>query len=103
MACAFALLLAACASEPIGQGGLLDFLDDGRTLRQDVLLKFGDPSAQYEGDRILTYRLAQDKAGYFLAGGARSDWSVAPFSLVLVFDDAGVLRRHSLVQVRPAK
>lgn len=50
----------------MGQRDLLDFLEDGRTTREDALLALGDPSASYETGRILTYRLARDDGGYFL-------------------------------------
>lgn len=103
LAVLLAALLSACATPPNGRSDLLDFLADGRTQREEVILRLGDPAAQYEGNRIQTWRLAKDDGGYFLAGGPRSDWSAAPYSLVLVFDASGVLERHSLVQVRPGK
>ncbi len=54
------LLLAACASAPEGHKDVLDFLNDGVTRREDVLLKLGAPTAQYEDSRILAYRLGKD-------------------------------------------
>jgi hypothetical protein len=95
-------VLAAC-STPVGHKDLLDFLSDGLTRREDVLLKLGEPSARFEESRIVTYRLGRDDGGYFPAGGPRSDWSAAPYSLVLVFDSNGILTRHSLVEVQPAR
>jgi len=102
-----AVALSACAgphvNRDIGRKDLLDFLSDGVTRREDVMLKLGEPSAQYEASRILTYRLGKDDTGYFPASGPRSDWSATPYSLVLVFDSAGVLARHSLVGVHVPK
>jgi len=96
-------VLAACSTPPVGHQDLLAFLSDGLTRREDVLLKLGEPSARFEEARIVTYRLGRDDGGYFPAGGARSDWSAAPYSLVLVFDSNGILTRHSLVEVQPAR
>jgi hypothetical protein len=93
------LLLAACASEPVGHKDLLDFLNDGVTRREDVQLKLGVPSAQYEGSRILAYRLRKDAGGYILVE-RRDDWYMVRYDLILVFDGDGVLRRHSIVEVR---
>ena len=96
-------VLAACSTPPVGHKDLLDFLSDGLTRREDVLLKLGEPSARFEESRIVTYRLGKDDGGYFPAGGPRSDWSAAPYSLVLVFDSNGILTRHSVVEVQPAR
>lgn len=94
-----AVFLAACVSAPIGQGGLLDFIQDGQTTKEDVLLRLGEPNALYEDARILTYRLSQDEKGWILLGPTKG-WSEAFVNLVLVFDSQGVLRRHSQVKVR---
>jgi hypothetical protein len=41
-----------------------------------------------------------DKAdGYFVREACTTNWFAVRFSLVLVFDPAEVLQRHSLVQV----
>jgi hypothetical protein len=93
------LVFAACATAPVGRRDLLDFLDDGATLREDVHLHLGEPSARYEGSRIYAYRLAKDEAGYVIVG-RRDNWAGVQYNLMLVFDGGGVLRRHSLVEVR---
>jgi hypothetical protein len=38
----------------------LSLLEDGKTTKQDILLKFGIPSSQFEGERIFTYRIEFD-------------------------------------------
>ena len=92
-------LLAGCASQPIGKHDLVNFLSSGQTDRDEIYLKLGDPSAIYEGGRIVTYRLAKDEGGYFLLQKGPGFQSVI-YSLVLVFDETGKLARHALVQVR---
>lgn len=94
-----AAFLAGCVSVPVGQGDLLDFIHDGQTTKEDVLLKLGEPNALYEESRILTYRLSQDEKGWILLGPTKG-WGEAFVNLVLVFDAQGVLRRHSQVKVR---
>lgn len=96
---AICLFLAACASAPVGDKSLLDFLNDGVTRREDVYLKLGEPTAQFDASRIVAYRLAHDEGGYSLVG-RRADWRGVRYNLVLVFDTGGVLRRHALVEVR---
>lgn len=97
---AVCFLLAACASQPIGHKDMLDFLSDGTTRREEVQLKLGEPSAQYESSRMLAYRLGEDQGGYVLIGRG-DNWRGVRYSLILLFDADGVLRRHSLVEVRP--
>ncbi len=104
------LVLAGCASAPPnpprGDPNLLAFLADGRTTRTDAILTLGQPSGSFESERILTYRLGlePENSGYYVVERERSlsgwpTWIAAKFSLVLVFDENGVLQRHSLVRV----
>jgi hypothetical protein len=79
---------------------LLQFLQDGQTTKETVMLRLGQPSATLEAERFLTYRLGQDpKHGYFLLERAPAGWFGVKYNLVLVFDPPGILRRHSLVEV----
>ena len=48
---------------------------------------------------MLTYRLGRDDGGYFLLARTVGFQNVT-YSLVLAFDEAGLLRRHSLVSVK---
>lgn len=93
-------LIAGCASTPAGRGDLLDFIADGRTRREELLLKFGEPSASFEDARIVAYRLRRDDGGYLLSRW-RENWAGVHYSLVLVFDAGGLLQRHALVTVNP--
>lgn len=92
------LVFAACATQPTGREDLLDFLSDGVTRRDYALLKLGEPSAKYESSRILAYRLRKDEEGYVLIT-RRDNWYGVQYSLILVFDDQGILNNHALVQV----
>jgi hypothetical protein len=89
----------------------LRFVRDGQTTREEVLLKMGTPTGQFEGDRILTYRLAPsgNLSGYDVYArelmqppGRAQNYAPVDFSLVLVFGPDGVLRRHSVVPLKNA-
>ena len=101
---------AGCESQPPTaaqlEQGPLAFLHDGQTTKEDVLLKLGVPTAQFEGERILTYRLVADAQGMHVvgrehvkAGQDSSSHEIAEYSLVLVFE-GNALGRHSLVPDR---
>jgi hypothetical protein len=93
------LLAAACADRPLkGQRGLIDFIRDDVTTRQEVLARLGEPGASYERKRVLTYRLGRDAGGDYVFRN-KSDWNGVCSNLVLAMDGNGVLRQHSLVQV----
>jgi hypothetical protein len=92
-------LLASCAEPtPSGQMGLLDFIQDGKTTTQEIVLHLGDPGATYENERVLTYRLGHDKGGYYVFQN-KTDWNGVCSNLVLALDGNNRLRQHSLVQV----
>jgi hypothetical protein len=97
-------LATGCATPPIpgASQDLLKFLHIGATTRQEVLLKLGQPSAAFEQEKILTYRLGEDnRQGYFVVSPkAALPWQTVRYSLVLVFDTNGMLQSQSLVEVQ---
>jgi len=103
------LTLVGCAttSTPLkGRADLLNFLTDDKTTREEVIVTLGQPAGRFEAEKILTYRLGYEPKnnGYYLVereptASGWPTWTAAKFSLVLVFDDAGILRKHSLVKV----
>jgi hypothetical protein len=85
----------------------LAFLRDGETTREEILLKFGDPTGIFEDGRILTFRLEASETAvipvrreYDRDLPGVTHWRLANLSLVAVFDDKNVLRRHALVPVK---
>ncbi len=107
----FGLVLGvACVSPSVRQEkarafetGLLGPIEDGRTTRQEVLLRLGSPSSAFEGGRILTYDFVVDLDGEWRRAGSgrASDWAYPhprTASLVLVFGPDDRLVRHSLVK-----
>jgi hypothetical protein len=98
------LLLAACAAAPVGpvdparvaQG--FGFLRSGHTTKQEVLERMGPPGATYERDRVLTYAVFENQLGRFDVGSTpRSAAPRGEYTLVLVFDERGILGKHSMV------
>jgi len=90
------------------QNTSLSYLEVGKTTKEEVLIKLGIPSAQFEGERILTYRMMSDKEqGVLIVARELDDkdprlskWSKAIYSLVLIFDEQGILEKKSLIKVR---
>ena len=83
---------------------LLGFLQDDFTTREEVVLKLGLPSVQIEEGRILMYQLKANESGKWHLIAPQWDvnrgfraWSQGTCSLVLVFGEDAVLRKHSLV------
>lgn len=107
------LLLVGCAAPlQVAQTEVeqkwLAYLKDGKTTKEEVLLRLGLPAAQFEGERILTYRLMlTDAEGVVVVareldlGDPRvSHWVRGQYSLVLVFDAKHLLQHHALLRVR---
>jgi len=109
LALALALTLAGCATTPPtlkGSPDLLNFLSDGKTTRTEAIITLGQPAGRFEAEKILTYRLGFEprNSGYYVVARENTangwpTWTAAKFSLVLIFDDAGILQKHSLVKV----
>jgi len=102
-------ILAGCESPPKRQlYGLsaeerFGFLVDGKTTREEILFRMGDPSARYEDGRIFTYQIIPASDGAWRVQPPGRDesmmrlWADYSCSLVLVFDENGLLTRHKLV------
>lgn len=88
----------------------LALMEDGKTTKQEILLKFGIPSAQFEGEKILTYRLRfNQKENRFEVVSREVDrrdprfaeWLQTEYNLVLVFDEKHILQKHSMLRINP--
>ena len=107
------ILLVGCASQtpPAKVADIerqyLSFVHDGVTSREQALLQLGLPSAQFEGERIMTWRLGYDGETLFPIAAERAPddprytmWRVPAYNLVLVFDARNLVQRHSFIEVR---
>ena len=110
------LLISGCAEtrlQTVDDATLqqqLALLEDGKTTKEDILLKFGIPSALFEGERILTYRLRYNqKENRFEVISVEVDrrdprfreWLQTEYNLVLVFDEKHILQKHSMLRINP--
>ncbi len=107
------VLVSGCATpriKPIDKmdfSNRLQFLVNGVTTREEVLLKLGEPSGQFEGERILTYMLSIDDNRDLRVlpqplAVSRTDprvYDLDPMvcSLVLVFQNNNLLEKSGLV------
>jgi hypothetical protein len=85
----------------------LGFVRDGVTSREQALLQLGLPSGQFEGERIMTWRLCYNGEVLFPIAAERAPddprytmWRVPAYNLVLVFDARNLVQRHSFIEVR---
>jgi hypothetical protein len=93
---------AGCATTvPGASADLLTFLEEANTTREEVLLRLGQPSGSFEQERIFTYRIGEDseQGRYVVSAKAMMPWQNVHYSLVLVFDEAGTLKKQRLVTV----
>ena len=90
----------------------LEFLKDGETTKDTVILRLGSSFVTFEEQRILSYRLGKTREGYFAlarSGQPASSFAVnepagpgwlggleGKWNLILVFDEIGILRKHAL-------
>jgi hypothetical protein len=95
------ILVAACATPgPKGRADLLEFLNDGRTTRDETYLKLGPPAREFEQGRIVSWHLARDESGYIPIHAAARGWYGVRYELVVVFGADNVVQRHSMVEMR---
>lgn len=111
------LLLAGCATvvvplDPQVVSERLPFIRDGKTSKQEVLSRLGEPYSRYEGEQILTYMMCEDisrDGGRFPGYTRITDKEGDAFpgragcspertnNLILVFGPDDLVERHSVV------
>ena len=76
---------------------------DGETKREDLLLRLGAPTSEFEENRLVVYRLLVGRAQKLQPFVCRTDEPVSSdrrlFDLVVVYEK-GVVARHALVRIR---
>lgn len=65
------LLAAGCATMTVGRADLMDFLEEGRTIREDVLMQMGEADAAAPDGSWLAYGSAYSEGGviFVIVGG----------------------------------
>ncbi len=96
------ILAGACSSASVGPEtdeallAGLGYVRVGEVTRNEVEARLGPPQASYEGGRITSYMLTEDRWQLRLASADRSP----KFDLMLVYGDDGRLANRSLVRKR---
>jgi hypothetical protein len=115
-AAAAAAAATGCSALPAQSRGELDvgrlsFLREGVTTRDQVLSLMKTPRWEFEGGRILTYRVVHTevlgnltqtvprRAAWWSTDGPDEVWEPT-YGVVLVFDAAGVLRKYGVVPMK---
>ena len=98
-------LAAGCAGSPTKSSNptkpiSFDFLNHGPVARALIIDTLGPPYATFEDGRVLAYRVSKKDAGYVPAP-LTDRWAGTDFDLILVFDAAGQLQQHNLVDIHP--
>ena len=112
LACIVVAAFAGCIVIPTPEHGLLKgrgeidesdivFLEKGKTTREDVLLRFGEPDMVLDDQRILVYHWEVSKgiwllvaAGPYGAGGVAGGDIPKNYLFMLEFDEEGRLKRY---------
>ncbi|MCF7863575.1 MAG: hypothetical protein K9L89_02155 [Kiritimatiellales bacterium] len=101
------LLLAGCSTTPRppidGRAVDLGSIILGVTSRSEVIEQLGSPSASFEQGGVLTYQLAYHPKftkPYVVPRRPMWGWARVRYSLVLTFDDRGLLDECSFVEVK---
>ena len=106
--CAAGCMHSTATPADMEKGPLASLVQDGRTTRGQAAEQLGKPQCKLEGGRVAIYRLGHGGQGNLQAmprdvreAPGPKDFPLDQYSLVLVFDSAGMLTRHSVVPLFP--
>ena len=108
LACVILIVFAGCAIIPTPEHGLIEgrgkinksditFLTVGKTTKEDVLLRFGEPDMVLHDQRIMIYHWKVINGYWIVAGPCPGCGDLGPiskdYSVMLEFDEQGRLKR----------
>lgn len=85
--------------------GILNFLKNNKTERQEIISRLGEPRCKYEDGRIITYCLIKDENEELLVSSITCEFEykfkaeLCMYNLVLVFSPYNKLIKHSLLNL----
>jgi len=90
--------------DAVQEAALLAFnVENGMTTREQILLRWGAPAAEFESSRLVVHRLFVGSTGELLPISCATDDRASVgrrlYDLVVVFEK-DVVSRHTLVRVR---
>jgi hypothetical protein len=82
----------------------LSFIEDGKTTKEEIILKYGSPAKAFTNESILIYIMRLDETRGFV-NGAEPSRRFFPeyrgkYHFVFVFDEHSILRKHSFLETR---
>jgi len=107
------VLVLACAQKYYYENDIelqqkwLPFVEDGTSTKREIEQTLGQPTTRYEDGKIWAYSIQLTEARAGEIGILEPETTGIPesyvghYSLVLVFDEKNILKRHSLVRVNP--
>ncbi|MGO9136266.1 MAG: hypothetical protein ACLP9S_08385 [Syntrophales bacterium] len=80
----------------------LSFIEDGKTTKAEILLKYGAPVKLFAKESILIYIMQPDETKGFInvSGSASREYPRGDYHFVFVFDEHNVLKNHSFLKVK---
>ena len=96
-------IIACCATDlrPVDkylEETSLSFIEDGKTTKDEIILKYGFPMKTFNNGGILIYNTAfSEKRGFITMQDVAK---VGDYHFVFVFDENNILKRHSFLKVR---
>jgi outer membrane protein assembly factor BamE (lipoprotein component of BamABCDE complex) len=94
------LFIQGCSIKSISHGSEITDqqiaqIEDGKTKKSDIFIKFGNPSKVMDGEKAFFYSWTRGNKNSFLGIGSGTAYS---YSLVVIFDDVGVVKSHKLTR-----
>lgn len=94
------LFIQGCSVKSISHGSEITDqqiaqIQDGKTTKGDIFVQFGNPSKVMDGEKAFFYSWTRGSKNSFLGIGSGTAYS---YSLVVVFDDKGVVKSHKLTR-----
>lgn len=94
------LVCSGCSFKAIKHGeeitdAQMSRIVDGKTTKQDVFIEFGNPSRTMNEEKVFFYNWTRGSKNSFLGVGGGSAYT---HSLVIVFDDRGVVTNHKITR-----
>jgi hypothetical protein len=104
---AIVLLVAGCAASTVAPenpqvvSGMLPFIQDGKTSKNEVFSRLGEPDYRHERGRIVAYSMSMCAVEEVVPFSDETRCrEPGTYNLVLVFGPHNIVEQHSLVRVR---
>lgn len=97
---AVVIAISGCSFKSISHGSEITDLQiaqiiDGQTTKSDIFINFGNPSKVMDSEKVFFYSWTRGSKNSMFGIGSGSAYS---YSLVVVFDEVGVVKTHKLTR-----